>query len=749
MFREGSGLPSRRRHRGAFATLALVVCLADAATASAEEPQNVILLYSHSRQLPALMEVEAGLRETLTSSPARPLEFFIETLDFPRFSGDRYNQLISSYLREKYATRPPSLIVAVAEESLGFLLLNRSTLFPDIPIVHVGVQKHFLDAVHSLPAAVVGVPVEYSAKATAETALRWHPDRHHLVVVTGAAAWDRDWTARLHEELKPLQSQVRLEFLSALPMADLTKRLAALKKDAVVLTVGFFLDGAGRVTFPAESVGLVAAAATAPVYGPSETFIGTGVVGGWTPNFRAMGRQAGLTADKVLRGAAPASLSLPVVTPTQLHVDWCQVRRWGIPAAAIPSDAVTHFREPTLWEEHRTLVLVTLGVVVVQAGLIASLLLEGRRRRRMAKALEESEQRMVLASNAAGLSSWVWDIANGEVWARDPARAQGKPMVRTADFPSALSVIHAADRERVESAFREAVHAAQEFDVEYRVVEPDGTVHWKVSRGRADEGNSSRLRGVTLDISDRKKAELQAVQDRTALRHMTRVSLLGQLSASIAHQLYQPLAAALSNAEAAQEMLAKDNVDLVELRAICDDIVAEEHRATDVIAGIRALFRKGELKLQPIDLNKLVDDTLTLVHTDLVMRHVTPTTALSPALPIIEGDRVQLQQVLLNLVLNAADAMGRHGNHEKKLTIRTDEVGEDVRVQVTDTGPGIAQSDLKSVFDAFWSTKPEGVGIGLAVCQSIVTTHRGNLTAFNNPEGGATFAATFPRRASA
>jgi signal transduction histidine kinase len=706
--------------------------------------QNVLLLYSHNRWLPAYSEVERGLRETLLSSPEHPLEFFTESLDAPRFGGEAYDQLLATYLREKLASRPPDVIVAVSDEALGFLLRNRATLFPRVPMVHVGVQKHHLSSLGPMPSDVVGVPIEYSAVETVEDALRWHPSIGRLVVVTGASPWDVEWTARLRQELRQFQGRVRVEFWSGLPTAELLAQLGELNGQAIVFTPGFFEDGAGRVFVPRDSVAMMAAAANAPLYAPSETYIGTGAVGGRMLSFRAMGAQAGAFVDKLLRGASPASLVLPSSLPTELHVDWRQVRRWGIRPDAIPADAVVHFREPTLWEERRALVLAAIGLVLLQAALITTLLLERRRRRRTAVALDESEQRMALASKAAGLSTWIWDLDQQKVSATEPRRPDGEPTGHTTDFANAMATVYGADRERMELAVRQAMATEQEFDAEYRVLRPDGEMRWKASRGRADPGQTKRLRGVTMDINERKLVELQAVEDRSALRHMTRVSLLGQLSASIAHQLYQPLAAALSNAEAAQEMLSRQNVDLVELRAICDDIVASEHRAADVISGIRALFRRGELQLKPIDLNNLVDDTLTLVQTDLVMRHVTPFTALTPALPAIDGDRVQLQQVLLNLVLNAAEAMGVTAEHQKKLTIRTDLVGTDVRVQVSDCGPGISEGDLKNVFDAFWTTKPDGVGIGLAVCQSIVATHRGSLTASNNPEGGATFSASFP-----
>ncbi len=222
--------------------------------------------------------------------------------------------------------------------------------------------------------------------------------------------------------------------------------------------------------------------------------------------------------------------------------------------------------------------------------------------------------------------------------------------------------------------------------------------------------------------------------------------MLGQLSASIAHQLNQPLAAILGNAEAAQKMLAKDTVDLVELRAICDDIVADDTRAAEVMRRLRALYRRGDMKTEVLDLNELIRDTLDLLRGELLTRHVTPRTDLAPALPSIEGGRVELQQVLLNLMLNATDAMSRIGIDYRRLAIRTEAAGAEVSLYVVDNGTGIPKGNLPNVFDAFWSTKPEGMGIGLAICQSIVTAHRGRITATNNAEGGATFCVTLPVR---
>ena len=238
-------------------------------------------------------------------------------------------------------------------------------------------------------------------------------------------------------------------------------------------------------------------------------------------------------------------------------------------------------------------------------------------------------------------------------------------------------------------------------------------------------------------------------EQRNELAHLSRVSALGQLSASIAHELNQPLASILNNAEAARKMLARERVDLAELREICDDIVAEDHRAASVIRRLRTLFKGGDMPLQSLDVNELIQDTLALLHTELLMRHVVVVTDLAPSLPAVEGGRVQLQQVLLNLFMNAADAMEGNAVEERNLVIATDTTGADVRICVADCGPGIADADLKNIFEPFWSSKPGGMGMGLAICRSIVSVHGGSLTAGNGNDRGATFCVVLPARQAA
>ncbi|MDM0065110.1 PAS domain-containing sensor histidine kinase [Variovorax sp. J31P207] len=726
-------------------TIGLAVLMAglcvSAGTIAQVTPRDVLVLFSNNRLLPANIEVDRAMRERIARTEARPVEVFQEFLDRPTFSGEAFDRNLATYLHEKYADRPPRAIVVIGDPALNFILFHRPALFPGTPVVHVGIDKAYVQTLRPTQTPLLGVPVEYDFRGTVEQALRWHPDTRRLLVITGTSPRDRIWEAKARAEFADLAVKpAMVEYLAGLSAEALKARLRGLGAGDLVFSPGYYRDGTGRDYSPRDAIAEIAAASTgAPVYGPFSAFIGTGIVGGRMPANRDMGRLAADAINALLDGVAPQAVAQPAVLPAVLQVDWRQVRRWGIAEADIPPDAAVFFKEPTFWDLYRTQALLAMALFLIQALLIAALFIERRRRRHTALALERSEDRMSLAARASRLSTWSWDVD------RTPPGASAE----ASSLDEVLDTVHPADREDLHQAAQQAVERDQELDVEYRVVEPGGEVRWIAARGRAEKDGGKRITGVALDITARKEAELQAQKDRSALTHMTRVSMLGQLSASIAHQLNQPLAAILGNAEAARKMLGKAPLDLVELRAICDDIISEDRRAAEVIRRLGALFKRGEMTLAPLDLNELVSETLELVRTELTTRHVEAATEFAPGLALVDGGRVQLQQVLLNLILNAADAMVDIAPESRRLVVRTEMRGTDVRLCVIDQGCGIAAADMPHLFDPFWSTKPGGTGMGLAICRSIVEGHRGTLTVANTPDGGAAFCATWPARQTA
>ena len=249
---------------------------------------------------------------------------------------------------------------------------------------------------------------------------------------------------------------------------------------------------------------------------------------------------------------------------------------------------------------------------------------------------------------------------------------------------------------------------------------------------------------ILRDISERKQAELEAQQQRSELAHLSRVTMLGELSGSMAHELNQPLTAILSNAQAALRFLAHDDVDLDEVRDILADIVDQDNRAGEIIRRLRVLLKKGEVQQRPLDVNDLVREVLKLLSSDLANQNVSASTNLALALPTVTGDRVQLQQVLLNLLINACDAMSGVDS-DRQIVVSTEMAdGAGVRFSVSDRGAGISAERLEHVFDPFFTTKTHGLGLGLSVCRTIITAHGGKLWAANNPERGATFCFTLP-----
>lgn len=249
---------------------------------------------------------------------------------------------------------------------------------------------------------------------------------------------------------------------------------------------------------------------------------------------------------------------------------------------------------------------------------------------------------------------------------------------------------------------------------------------------------------IVRDVTDRKRAELEAGAQRLELAHLSRVAVLGELAGTLAHELSQPLTAVLGNAQAARRFLDRSPLDVVELKDALDDIISDNRRAGAVIDRLRALLRKEDTPRQPVDLNEVVREVVELAHGELLSHHVTVTNALMPEPPVVRGDRVQLQQVVLNLVLNACDAMAGTPVSQRQLVLATRAANGWVELLVSDRGVGIPKDDLERVFEPFVSFHKRGLGLGLTISRSIVVAHEGSIRAENNADGGATFRCSFP-----
>src|SRR5262249_30997641 len=223
--------------------------------------------------------------------------------------------------------------------------------------------------------------------------------------------------------------------------------------------------------------------------------------------------------------------------------------------------------------------------------------------------------------------------------------------------------------------------------------------------------------------------ELEVAKSRLELAHLSRVTLLGELSGSLAHEINQPLAAILANAQAGERILSRDGAHPGELRAILSDIIAADTRASEVIRRLRALLKKGEMELKPLGVAEIVRESLDLLRSDLLYRGVNVSADLPPGLPQAVGDRTQIQQVVVNLVTNACDAMEGNGGGERSLFVRAAAQDGGVLVSIADRGPGFSTEQFAHIFEPFFTTKTNGLGLGLVVCRTIVSAHRGGPSA--------------------
>lgn len=360
----------------------------------------------------------------------------------------------------------------------------------------------------------------------------------------------------------------------------------------------------------------------------------------------------------------------------------------------------------------------------------------------------ESEQRLALAADAAHLGIWIRDLRRQQIWISDQWRALfGFDAERQVTLADLLARVHPDDRAAVQRTLDNAQQGVPRYDMEYRIVLPDGELRWIGSHGSVETdagGRPALVRGVSLNITQRKQAELEVQQRQKEVTHLSRVAMLGELSGALAHELNQPLTAILSNAQAARRFLARPAPPLDEVAEIVDDIIAEDKRAGDIIQRLRRLFGKQDMPRQPLDASQLVRDVLRLLRNDLINHAVKVDLQLAPEPLLVMADAVQLQQVLINLLMNACDAMATLAPDARLVTVTTAAAADQVQVSIADHGPGIPDDMLARIFDPFYTTKQRGMGLGLSICRNIAASHDGLLWAENSAHG-ASFHLRLPR----
>lgn len=728
----------------------LLLCMGAVTTAqeltkaAAHERKHLLVVHAGRHDLPETRGFEQGLREGL-GTQVSPIDVLSEYLDSARFPADRHAEALSRYFADRYAGQRIDLVLTTSEIALDFVIRYRDRLFQGIPVIFSDVQEGWRDP-QTLPQDVRGYTFSFDYLGTLKLIQALQPRVREVVVIHGAHRWDVRRGREVRAALAGLQPSVPYRILSGSSQATLQKQVSQLPADSAVFFISMMRDAEGTSYLSHEVIRRLAEASTAPVYSTAASHLEMGVLGGAMVDYSVMGRTAAAAVLKTFSGE-----KIPVVSAVPLPpllVNGNALQKWGIPENGVPSGATVLFRKPSIWEEHRAFVLAASIAVVLQALLITLLMRQLMRRRKAESALGESEQRMSLAVEAVGMGIWGWDPTTGEMWLTLECRALfGWPREGAITFDTFMDRIHPQERQHVKSGLDRVLVEGGKLELETRILLPDGNVRWVVVRGMFVERphKQRQLLGVCVDVTSRKTSELAAKQHLNAIAHMTRVSTMGELGASLSHELNQPLTAILSNAQAAQRFMATQPFNIEELREILKDIVDDDLRAGEVIRRMRSLVKKGEPEFTSVDFGEVMSDVAKLVRGDATLRNVRIALQCDPGIPRVSCDPIQIQQVTLNLLMNAFDAMGEVPISERGVVMRVDGNGADtVKVMVSDGGTGLAPDTLSQMFNPFYTTKSKGLGMGLAISRSIIEAHGGRLWAENNAERGAAFYFTLP-----
>lgn len=364
-------------------------------------------------------------------------------------------------------------------------------------------------------------------------------------------------------------------------------------------------------------------------------------------------------------------------------------------------------------------------------------------RRGTESALRRSEAYLADAQRLSHTGSFGWRIASGNiVWSKETYRIFGVDETVKPTIDLILQCVHPDDRELVLHEINRAALGKPSYDYEHRLLMPNGAIkHLTVRTHHVKyESGEEELVGALMDVTATRETQEALYAARAELARVARVTALGQMSASIAHEVNQPLAAIVTSASAGLRWLTREVPEIGEARACVNHIAEQANRASEIMRSIRDLARRADPEVVALDINAVIDETVALVKQEALNHRVTVQVQLAPELPLVRGDRIQLQQVIINLAINGIQAMVTVIDRARVLSIRTEQRESDqVLVAVQDVGIGTEPEGLDRLFAAFYTTKPDGMGMGLSICRSIIEAHGGRVWASRNIGPGMTF----------
>jgi PAS domain S-box-containing protein len=727
-------------------SIAAAIGLLVTSNASAAAPKRVLIVHSFGLGTPPFTTHSTAFETELTQKIGERVDLDEVSLDMARFADDDTQEALVEYLTKRHAKWAPDLVVPIGSPAGVFVARYRDRLFPDTPVVYTGMDKRRLppDALDK-NAAFVGE--DFDLPAFVDDMLQLAPDTANIAVVIGASKVEEYWKSAFSQEWARFTNRVSFTWLDNLPFDQMLEQVSKLPPHTFIFVVLLLRDASGVSHDADEALKRIHAVANAPVNSIFQHQLGMGIVGGRLYQAELEGVESADIAMRILHGEPASNFPPKIVGPLAPRYDWRELNRWKISEKLLPPGSTVLYRAPTAWQQYRNWIMAGVSVCVVQALLIAALLANLFRRRRAERSLAESEKRFRMAADAAPVMMW---MTGPDKLCNFLSKGWFDFTGRTAEQEFGYGWtdgVHPDDLDHFLEVYEKAFDAREPFTVEFRLRRHDGEYRWVLGVGtpRFEAGVFLGYIGSALDITERRQMELDHHLQNTELARVGRVALMGELAASLAHEVNNPLGAMVANASAGQRMLTRNALGPEELRELLADIVADGHRAREIIEGIRTMVRKSETSYSPIRPNDLIRDLVRIVKADAVARKIKLVTEIDESAGPIMGNRVQLLQVLLNLTMNAFEALGAMRAESRRVVIRVEASAErQICLTVADSGPGFPDGIVDQLFEPFFTTKTEGTGMGLAIARSIIEAHGGTLAGRNGPSGGALFTICLP-----
>jgi len=706
-------------------------------------PARVLVLFSNRRTLPANQQFLRGLEEALSEAiEYRHLELFEEYLEFHRLALDPDSESSVAFLKERYEETPPDIILSTGTEAKHIAEDFLFEMFPDAVHVFSVLRKDELTA--SDRDGRAGIVYEANVEPLLDVVSVVLPETRRIFVVAGHAQFDRDVLREVKRRIERSFDYEITESKGGDPEA-VKDELANLDPGTVVLYVSFFRDDAGNAYIPRNVAQSLAEVSPVPVFGIYETFFGENVAGVGSVVFSDLGALSGRVVERIAKGESAESIGIVESDDQKLIFNEQVFRRFGMPLGRVPPFAEIRFDEKNLFQTHPIAFSVGLIVIAIQSSLIAALLISIRLGRKAdQRALEMKNYFSTVFENSPTPTSVlrsrdgiIYDV--NPAWERLHGRSREESIGQT---PLDLGIFSAPEDGAI---FRDFVLSEQDLSgYEHQARVASGEMIEISFFSRSVKVGDEWLRIVSaVDMRDRRDAEAL----RSKLNQGNRLAHLGQTSAWIAHEINQPLGAILNNTEAALIYLEKKDASLSELKSIFEDIKSEQARASSVVREVRDSLGTNDTSMEMVELGAWFDGVKRVVQAEAHRRNVQLVFEVEPARGRhLLGARHLLQQVLLNLIFNSMDAVEDFVFSKRIITISAcvSSPEDSVLISVRDRGPGIHPSKAESVFEHFYSSKPDGMGVGLAISRTITKDHRGTLEVDTSVDSGACMLWTLP-----